>query len=738
MPRRVPALSAPRRTLLALALLTLLVPAAARAITGNGKLQIHHIDVGQGDGALLISPNGQTALFDDGVYTDCTTIKNYLTGLGITSVDYHFCSHYHADHLGCIDDLAAIGITIGTAGYDRGMSYSSGTYTAYVNTLGAKRQTMAKNQVITLDAGSANPVTIQCIDLNGAGVYSPSGSDENAKSVCLLVSYGSFQEEISGDLTGDPASGNDVETTVGPEMGDIEVYKAHHHGSRYSSNDNWLNATAPEVCVISCGDGNTYGHPTTDALTRLHNHNVKTYWTETGAGATPNPTWDKVAHGTIVIQADPGSTDTYTVTGPGFSDTYTNGGGTPPPPPIHTTEYAATLTMLKGTLATGDVTRLQVSDDSRIGVSAGVTSGQYYTDWYASAFLLHPPLNLTVTCETSFTVSRTQTLYVYNWTTAAWVQVNSATVSTTDVTKTWTTGTPAAYVGPSNEVRFRVKGNNRTSTYTSRGDFMKFEYDYAQGTGMVAARDEGFARDVAPALALAAPALFADADGMAAIPNFPVDAVLAGAPGHEAHLDLERAAKESPQRMLISLAAAPTREGARLDWAVAKNEHVDGFNVYREATDGRMIFAGNEAAFSLEGDQVHFRFADPEGEAGATYWLGVRSCSGPEQLVGPIRIEASGAGVTTELALRIAPNPAAGGTRFEFALDRAADVKLEIFDLAGRRIATPLAGRMPAGTVRAGWDLKRDGGGAALPGLYFARLETLGRTLYSRVTVVAR
>src|SRR5438093_12363729 len=138
------------------ALAALLVPAIALAL-GNGKLQIHHIDVGQGDGALLISPLGQTALFDDGVYTNCTNIKAYLQSLGITTVDYHFCSHYHSDHLGCIDDLAAIGITIGTTGYDRGYSYSSGTYTTYVNTLGAKRVTMAKNQVITLDAGFADP-----------------------------------------------------------------------------------------------------------------------------------------------------------------------------------------------------------------------------------------------------------------------------------------------------------------------------------------------------------------------------------------------------------------------------------------------------------------------------------------------------------------------------------------------------------------------------------------------------
>ena len=145
----------------------------------------------------------------------------------------------------------------------------------------------------------------------------------------------------------------------------------------------------------------------------------------------------------------------------------------------------------------------------------------------------------------------------------------------------------------------------------------------------------------------------------------------------------------------------------------------------------------NEAGLEVTGDEVAFSFLDAGPPAVVTYWLGVRSCAGPEALLGPIRVEAAAVGVTA-VALSIAPNPASGSTHFEFALDREADVTLEVFDLAGRRVATPLAGRLPAGPVRAGWNLRRDDGGAAEPGLYFARLQTLGRTLFSRVTVVAR
>ncbi|HEY2954152.1 MAG TPA: hypothetical protein VGK89_02745 [Candidatus Eisenbacteria bacterium] len=582
------------RFALAAALASLLAPGLALA-QANGKLQIHHVDIGQGDGMLLISPQGQRAFFDDGTYTNCTGIISYCQGLGITSVDYHFLSHYHADHLGCIDDLAAAGVTIAIAGYDRGSSYSSASYTNYVNTLGAKRQTIAKGQTITLDAGSANPVVIKCVDLNGAGVYSPTGSDENAKSVVMLVTYGSFNEVIGGDLTGSTTQGNDVETTVGPEVGDVEVYKVHHHGSTYSSNDNWLNAVTPEAAIIQVGDGNTYGHPTAGALGRLHAHGVHTYWNETGAGVAPDPSWDKVG-GTIVVQADPGPGAAYTVSGSGFTDTYFNDGGQPP---IHTTEFPSSVTVLKGSISAGDYTRLSVSDDSRISISAGVSSGKYYTDWYGSALLQHPPLNLALTYEGSFTVTRTQTLYLWNWGTSAWDQIDSQSVGTTDVTRTWSTTSPGNYVSASREVRLRVKGNNRSQgSYTSRGDLMAFEYDYTAGT---------------------APALVAERSGAAA-----------GAPE-----------------------AAP---------------------------------------------------------------------------------EAAAAG----LALAVSPNPALGTTRFDFAMPRAGDVRLDVFDLQGRRVATPLAGRAGPGPLAVDWSVRDEAGRVLRPGLYFARLEAFGRILYRRVTVLSR
>lgn len=282
-------------------------------------LQVHHIDVEQGDAALIVSPEGETAMVDNGDMDECANVLSYLGTLGITSIDYHFASHYHADHIGCLGEMAAAGITVAVACYDRGGSYDSNVFRDdYRDICGAKRQTASKGQVVTLDASAADPVTITVIDLDGAGV-SISSSEENGRSLVLLLTYGSFDEALAGDLTGKSPN---VESVAGPQVGDVEVYKVSHHGADTSSHDDWLDATTPEIGVISVGN-NSHGHPTGAALSRLHDHGVKTYWTNLGSGATPDPAWDREG-GDIVIEALPGPGAEFTVSGAGFADTYTN------------------------------------------------------------------------------------------------------------------------------------------------------------------------------------------------------------------------------------------------------------------------------------------------------------------------------------------------------------------------------------------------------------------------------
>ena len=83
------------------------------------------------------------------------------------------------------------------------------------------------------------------------------------------------------------------------------------------------------------------------------------------------------------------------------------------------------------------------------------------------------------------------------------------------------------------------------------------------------------------------------------------------------------------------------------------------------------------------------------------------------------------------------PNPAARGATFRYALPRAGVASLALYDAAGRRVRTLLAGQREAGAASVPWDLRDDAGRAVGAGLYFARLETPSGALVRRV-VVAR
>lgn len=287
------------------ALIFLFCIASSMYAVESGKLQIHFMDVGQGDGAVLISPGGQVVLFDDGALKNCDKPVAYLQQLGIAKVDYHIASHYHSDHIGCAKEVLGEFPVTKTA-YDRGGSYRSSAFDRYTSVIGSHRQTATPNTKIVLDSSSANPVEIDIVALNGNGIET---INENDLSVVAVVHFGAFKAEIGGDLSGyKNTSYEDIETSVAKLVGPIQVYKVHHHCSRYSTNDAWLKTTKPQVAIVSVGDGNDYGHPTDECLERLHQAGVKTYWTEKGNGAAPEPGSDVVA-GTVVVEVGAGAAD---------------------------------------------------------------------------------------------------------------------------------------------------------------------------------------------------------------------------------------------------------------------------------------------------------------------------------------------------------------------------------------------------------------------------------------------
>ncbi|MBU8869337.1 MAG: MBL fold metallo-hydrolase [Gemmatimonadales bacterium] len=280
----------------------------------SGTLTITCLNVGQGDATLIESPSGMTLLFDGGDNGKGNGIVlPYLQSQGITSLDYMVASHYHADHIGGLDEVYN-GIPINEAVLDRGWSYGSSTitYNSYASTVASQRQTLTHGQVIDLGEG----VTVTCIALNGNGeVPSPftNSSYENEYDVCLLIQYGGFDFFAAGDLTGGGLSYGDIETGVAPLAGDLDIYRVNHHGSDSSSNAGFMQTVQAEVSIISVGATNSYGHPTQNVLDRLVYYGSFVYQTESGTGGTLPPEDLTVVGDHIVITTN-GITE-YTVDG---------------------------------------------------------------------------------------------------------------------------------------------------------------------------------------------------------------------------------------------------------------------------------------------------------------------------------------------------------------------------------------------------------------------------------------
>lgn len=228
-------------------------------------MEVHFIDVGQGD-STLIKCGGQTLLIDAATADKGTAIQNYLTKQGVEKLDYLILTHPDSDHIGA----AAVIITKFEIGqvFVSNFEKDNSTYRKMIQALDDKRLKAEVPKVgSTFTLGSA-----VCTVLAPNRTY----DDPNDASVALLVQNGEnrflftgdAQEEAEEDIL---ANGLDLKA---------DVYKAGHHGSRTSSCEELLDAVEPEFAVISCGEGNSYGHPHAQVLNSLRARDIKVYRTD--------------------------------------------------------------------------------------------------------------------------------------------------------------------------------------------------------------------------------------------------------------------------------------------------------------------------------------------------------------------------------------------------------------------------------------------------------------------------
>ncbi len=223
-------------------------PTALAGQDTTAAAEIVFLDVGQGDAVLIRSPEGRTALVDAGPRD--ADVAGQLRRRGVDSLNLVVATHPHADHIG---GLAAVLRAFPVRYYmDNGAPHTTRTYRELL-------QAVRAADVVYLEAV---PRRIRLGSVAIEVLPPPAeAEDHNARSLGLQVRYGEFDALLTGDA---PLPTLNHFLALG--VGEVELLKASHHGSRDGVSPGWLSRTKPEVVVISCGGDNPYGHPDRWAL----------------------------------------------------------------------------------------------------------------------------------------------------------------------------------------------------------------------------------------------------------------------------------------------------------------------------------------------------------------------------------------------------------------------------------------------------------------------------------------
>lgn len=254
---------------LALAVSVLLgaaLPLPVAAKTEDPKpMEVHFLDVGQGD-ATLITCDGHAMLIDAGDDTKGTAIQNYLKKQKIKSLDYLILTHPDTDHIG--------GAPVIITKFEIAKVFVSNF---------EKDNTSYRKLIQALDDNnlkSSTPAVKSKYSLGTAEftILAPNTTynTPNDSSIALLLKNGKNSFLFTGDAEATAemdilATGIDISA---------DVYKVGHHGSRSSTSQRFFKAVNPDYAVISCGEGNSYGHPHAETLNTLRTNGVAVYRTD--------------------------------------------------------------------------------------------------------------------------------------------------------------------------------------------------------------------------------------------------------------------------------------------------------------------------------------------------------------------------------------------------------------------------------------------------------------------------
>lgn len=257
--------------------------ADANSLEAGDTLEVHYIDVGQGD-SILIRQGDQSMLLDAGNNNKGTTVWSYLLHQNVDHLTYAIGTHPDADHIGGMD------VVLYKMDCDTVMlpacASDTKTYDELIGTIGQREQTVItpkQGQIYTLGKASFQILTDTDKDY---------GDNTNDYSLAFRLTFG----DTSFLFTGDAEKAAEQDMIASGLTIQSDVFKAAHHGADTANTEDFLTAVHPTYCVISCGEGNSYGHPRAGVLNQLRAMGVKVFRTD--------------EQGTIVATSD-GSTITW-------------------------------------------------------------------------------------------------------------------------------------------------------------------------------------------------------------------------------------------------------------------------------------------------------------------------------------------------------------------------------------------------------------------------------------------
>ena len=233
-----------------------------------GDLKVTCLDVGQGDGILVETPDNHHFLIDGGSSSQ-SDLGRYcllpaLKSQGISYLDGLFISHTDKDHISGAKELLEYmgnGLTTIRAGYLVLPSWAEKPE-AWEELSDAAQKAGIK--IVTGKKGDE----LHC-GLVSFSILWPeknaTGKDVNEEAMVMELSFGEFQMLFTGDIGAD----TEKKLLASGILKDVDCLKVGHHGSRYSTTEAFLEKIKPELAIISCSSTNTYGHPSPETVERL-------------------------------------------------------------------------------------------------------------------------------------------------------------------------------------------------------------------------------------------------------------------------------------------------------------------------------------------------------------------------------------------------------------------------------------------------------------------------------------